>query len=164
MTQENKDALYREEFKSVYDNGDNIDPRIFCNIKGKYTIGDVEKCWQFYLAGGKASQEEVDKWKKCSSDNEQFWQFRRTEMLQEIESLKKELEELRKANYEVESGNHDTALVDIKKLRSLVEQARLMILEMNTAIGFYVTNEDGSQEPLSKKWLKEAQELLGGGL
>jgi hypothetical protein len=158
MTQENKDAQCREEALKYW-----VD--VIGNDGPRYSsLGDFEYFEEGYLAGRKASEEEIDKWKKCSLDNEQFWQLRRTEMLQEIESLKKELEEVRKANYEVESGNHDTALVDIKKLRSLVEQARLMILEMNTAIGFYVTNEDGSQEPLSKKWLKEAQELLGRDL
>jgi hypothetical protein len=156
---ENKDEKYRKEFLD-------LDTVSICidTYAGVNNLNHFDTRLECYIAGRKASEEEIDKWKKCSSDNEQFWQFRRTEMLQEIESLKKELGELRKANYEVESGNHDTALVDIKKLRSLVEQARLMILEMNTAIGFYVTNEDGSQEPLSKKWLKEAQELLGRGL
>jgi hypothetical protein len=87
MNQDNE-TRYREEFE-IYAKLNSHTGRKFYTNLNDYEDAKIQERWMDYLAACKKRQEDVDKWRKCASDNEQFWQFKRTEMLNQIEKRDK---------------------------------------------------------------------------
>lgn len=98
MNNKNLEEQWREEFEELIgihnqkqcsasqvillDRSDDI------GFEHEYNYQDTALAFGYYLAARKKAEEEIDEWKKCTSDNEQFWQFKRTEFIQENLELK----------------------------------------------------------------------------
>ena len=118
---------------------------------GEYEQGAVQSKWLWFLAGCKAAQvemlvsdeklneyvgkiysleeklkdreQEIEKWKKCASDNEQFWQFKRTQLLGQLKERNELIKEFIRlmVNTSMYFGSEDA--------KRICDQARKMVGE-----------------------------------
>jgi uncharacterized protein YicC (UPF0701 family) len=71
-----------------------------------------------------ALKEEIEKWKRCSQDNEQFWQFKRTDMLEEILRLKEIIKQLEYEIKILKMSHYPSIAEEMERLKKLIVQIR----------------------------------------
>lgn len=130
----------------------------------------LETMFKYYLARAKKYREEIDDANKIIdslsgtnknlSDMIHHQRQREANLALENEKLKDSISTGKIYKQACKGVAIELLEEELEKRDKLLLEAKILILEMNTAIGFVTLDKEGRQTPLSKQWLKDYEEML----